>query len=56
MCGPNLLLLRSRNLGGSFSIINFCARGEIYDESMSQPFLPVFFMGIFLVTQCVGVN
>lgn len=56
MCGPNLLLLRSRNLGGSFSIVSCCARGGIYDESMSQSFLPVFFVGIFLVIQCVGVN
>lgn len=47
---------QKQELGGFLFNYKLLCQGEIYDESMSQPFLPVFFMGIFLVTQCVGVN
>lgn len=43
MCGSSLSLLREKlSVGDSLPITWHCVRGGIYDENVSQPFLPVF--------------
>lgn len=56
MSSPNPLILREKlKLTGFLLVIWQCARGEVYGESVSQPFLPVS-MWLFSFTQSVRVT
>ena len=52
---PNPLLLREKpGVESSLPFEWFCA--WIHDKSLSQSFLPIFNVGIFLFVPCIGVS